>query len=120
MMLVIQTQYRENYGTATEPYWKNKGGSDYKVTDIPSMDNETMTSVVMSVRPLVEKNSDFQQESIVDWFVESDTYLSWFEKSQLEYDGEITYKEPIIPFEDISYLLQVEEWEKIKALQEIE
>jgi hypothetical protein len=119
-MIVIQTQYRENYGTSTEPYWKNKGGEEYKVTNIPSMTAENVTSMVMSVRPLIEKDNEYQQENIIGWSIEPDTYLSSFEQSQLEYDGAINYPEPIIPFEDIPYLLQIAEKEKVQALQEIE
>ena len=29
MKVVINTQYKENYGTVSEPYWKFKGGSTY-------------------------------------------------------------------------------------------
>jgi hypothetical protein len=35
MMVVISTQYMENYGTPTQSYWKYKGGSDYKVLNVP-------------------------------------------------------------------------------------
>ena len=36
MMIVLRTQYRENYGTPETPYWKNKGGSEYKITNVPT------------------------------------------------------------------------------------
>ena len=43
MMLVIRTQDQENYGAhdwdgegACPQYWKFKGGSDYKITNIPA------------------------------------------------------------------------------------
>ena len=35
--------------------------------------------------------------------IENDDYLSTFEKSQLEYDGEITIKEPEIEYSEICY-----------------
>jgi hypothetical protein len=50
----------------------------------------------------VEQNNDFFQESIIDWSIEPDDYLSWFEKSQLEYDGEILYKEPTVEYNELN------------------
>jgi hypothetical protein len=119
MMLVIRTQYRENYGTATEPYWKNKGGEEFKVTNV-SLNQNLGSEIVSSVTPLIVKDSDYQQVDIIGWSWENEDYLSSFEQSQLEYDGKITCLEPIIPFEDVPYLLQIDEMEKVKALQEIE
>jgi len=100
-MIVIQTQYRENYGTSTEPYWKSKGGSEYKVLNTPDLSDEEVTSFVMSIRPKIEYNETFSEEYVIDWFTAPDTYLSWFEKSQLEFDGEILYKEPTINYEEL-------------------
>jgi hypothetical protein len=34
MKLIIQTQYKENYGDEQNPHWKFKGGSTYVVEDI--------------------------------------------------------------------------------------
>jgi len=33
---------------------------------------------------------------VIDWFVESDEWMSWFEQSQLEYEGEVRYPEPTL------------------------
>lgn len=103
-MLVIRTQYRENYGAhdwngegECPQYWKSKGGSEYKVLGVPlNCDFEEIVSLAD-----VEKSNDYCQEYIIDWSVESDDYLSWFEKSQLELDGEITIKEPEIDYSDL-------------------
>jgi len=100
-MIVIQTQYRENYGTADEPYWKFKGGSEYKVTNVPDMTEEEVTEMVMSLRDRIEYSESMSEELVIDWFTAPDTYLSWFEKSQLEADGVITYKEPVINYEEV-------------------
>jgi hypothetical protein len=100
-MIVIQTQYRENYGTATEPYWKFKGGSEYKVTNTPDLSDEEVTELVMSLRDRIEYRESMSEEYVTDWFTAPDTYLSWFEKSQLEFDGEITFKEPTINYEEL-------------------
>jgi hypothetical protein len=37
--------------------------------------------------------------SIIGYSVEADSYLSWFEQSQLDYDGEILFKEPVIEYQ---------------------
>ena len=105
MMLVIRTQDRENYaahqGFDGTYYWKNKGGSEYKVKNLPSVSDEDLTAIVMSLRPQIEQDNPYYQTTILDWSIESDTYLSWFERSQLEYDGEITFKEPTLNYEEI-------------------
>lgn len=118
-MLVIRTQYQENYGSPTDPYWKNKGGQEYKVTNV-SLSKNLGSEIVTSVEPLIVKNTDYQIETIVNWSWENDDYLSWFEQSQLDFDGKILYNEPIIDFNDIPTLLQIAEMEKVQALQEIE
>jgi hypothetical protein len=100
-MIVIQTQYRENYGTSTEPYWKSKGGSEYKVLNTPDLSDAEVTELVMSIRPKIEYNETFSEEYITDWFTAKEDYLSQFEKSQLEFDGEILYKEPTINYEEL-------------------
>jgi hypothetical protein len=100
-MIVIQTQYRENYGTSTEPYWKSKGGSDYKVTNAPDLSDTQLTKFILSIRPKIEYNETFSEEYITDWFTAPNTYLSQFEKSQLEFDGEILYKEPTLNYEEL-------------------
>ena len=103
-MLVIQTQDYENYaahqGFTGEYYWKAKGGSEYKVTNIPS--NVDLEEIVSMVRSNIEKDNDYFQTTIIGYGVESDDYLSWFEKSQLEYDGEIQFKEPEIEYSEIN------------------
>jgi len=101
MILVIRTQYSENYGTATEPYWKNKGGYEYKVFNV-NLNQNLGSKIVAEVESLILKNDDYQQEYILDWSWEKDDYLSWFEQSQLEYDGKINFAEPTINFETLT------------------
>jgi hypothetical protein len=100
MMIVIETQYLENYGSAEKPYWKFKGGSCYKITGVPL--NIDYYEVVQMVKDEVEYKNDFSEQYILNWTVESDDYLSWFEKSQLEYDGEIVHKEPEIEYAELN------------------
>jgi hypothetical protein len=96
VMLVIQTQTYENYGAhdwngegECPQYWKPKGGSEYKVLNVDP--NSDLTALVKSLRPHVEKDDHYWRENMIDWSVESDDYLTWFEQSQLWYDGKISY-----------------------------
>jgi len=105
MMLVIRTHFMENYGahdwdgTGECPqYWKMKGGSEYKITDVPlNIDYQEVVSMAN-----VETDNIGCREYILDWSIESDDYLSWFEKSQLEYDGVIACKEPTIEYSELN------------------
>ncbi len=104
MMLVIQTQDYENYaahqGFNGEFYWKAKGGSEFKVTNIPQ--GVDPDEVVELVRSEIEQDNPYFQTTIIGYGLESDDYLSWFEKSQLEYDGEIQFKEPVIDYAEVN------------------
>ena len=106
MMIVISTQDYENYaahdwdGNGVCPNrWKAKGGSEYKITGVPS--NVDPHEVVEMVRDEIERNDHYFQTTILGYDTKSDDYLSWFEKSQLEYEGEITYREPEIEYSDL-------------------
>ena len=87
--LLIQTQVLENYGTESEPYWKAKGGGDYVVKNFRKFN--AATEVVMALRGQVEQDNEFVREYIIGWEVVADDYLTEFERSQLEYEGRITY-----------------------------
>ncbi len=105
MMLVIDTQDRENYaahqGFTGEYRWKMKGGSEYKVKNVPL--NIDYASVVEMAD--VEQDNEYAKESIVDWSIEPDDYLSWFEKSQLEYEGTIVAPEPTLDYNELNEAL---------------
>jgi hypothetical protein len=89
MKVVIFTQVYENYGTANDPYWKAKGGDEYVVCGI--RDQEEATMAVMSLREEIEKSNDYMTETIVDWKLVDNNYLTEFERSQIEYEGKITF-----------------------------
>ena len=99
MMLVISTQCYENYGTETDPYWKAKGGSEYKILGVPA--NVDLDEVVTLVRGDIEKSNDYVQETIIGYGLEADDWLSGFERSQLEYEGSIQFAEPTIDYSDL-------------------
>lgn len=87
--LLITTQVYENYGSADEPYWKAKGGGDYVVKNFKKFNK--VTEFVMALRGQVEQDNEFYREHIIGWEVVADDYLTEFERSQLEYEGRITY-----------------------------
>lgn len=104
MMLVIRTQYLENYGAhdwngqgQCPQAWKAKGGSEYKITGIPL--NVDYTEIVAAAD--VERSNEYVREYIIDWSIESDDYMSWFEKSQLDYEGSVEFKEPEIEYSEL-------------------
>jgi len=104
-MMVISTQVYENYGAhdwdgkgACPQYWKAKGGHEYKVLDI---DVNRAAEIFEAVRGRCEENNDHYQEQMLTWSVEADDYLSWFEKSQMEYEGRVAYPEPTIEWKEV-------------------
>lgn len=90
--LYIFTQDYENYGTEDDPYWKAKGSSDYFVEDFDG--DEAMT--VMLVRDQIECNNPFYRSQIAGWEVVPNDYMTEFERTQLEYEGSITYPARIV------------------------
>lgn len=95
--LLISTQVFENYawrddgtlGVGADAYWKPKGGSEYVVKNVDECD---MVDVIVDrARKLIEMDNEAFREHIVSYKVVADDYLTWFEKSQLDYDGKITY-----------------------------
>ena len=50
----------------------------------------------------IGEDNEYYRETVLDWSIESDDYMSWFEKSQLEYDGVIAYKEPRIDYNELN------------------
>lgn len=95
--LLIQTQVMENYawnedgslGTGADAYWKAKGGSDYVVKNVDECD--MIDVIVDRVRGQIEQDNEAFREYIVSYKIVADDHLTWFEQSQLEYEGKITH-----------------------------
>jgi hypothetical protein len=94
--LLITTQVYENYGAhdwdgknECPQYWKAKGGSDYVVKKFK--DFNKVTETVMALRSQIESDNDHYRETIINFEVVADNYLTEFEKDQLEYEGSIRY-----------------------------
>jgi hypothetical protein len=98
MKLVITTQVYENYawqedgtiGTGDAAYWKAKGGDEYVIRGFDPM-RYAPGIIVEQVRGRIEKANDYVCETIVDWMVVEDDYLTAYEQSQLDFEGKITY-----------------------------
>ena len=95
--LLITTQVYENYAAHTwdgqgecPQYWKAKGGNDYVVRKFRGGANGA-TQAVMALRSQIEEDNDHYRETIIDFRLVKDDYLTEFEQSQLDYEGKITY-----------------------------
>jgi hypothetical protein len=98
MKILITTQYRENYGTPAEPYWKFKGGEDYFILGVDPV--KTAPGVLVEqVRGQIEYSGEMSEEYILDWELVADDYVTDFERSQLELDGVIQYPAKILELE---------------------
>jgi len=106
MKLVIATQHYENYGAhdwdgegECPQRWKAKGGECFQVTGLS--EDCDMEAIVDCVRDRVDFRNEGFESIILGYRLEEDSWMSDFEKSQLEYDGVITYKEPSISWSEI-------------------
>jgi len=88
MKILITTQYRENYGTESDPYWKMKGGEDYFIPGVDPL-KTAPGLLVERVRGDIEYSGEFTEEYILDWELVEDSALSPSEQDQMELDGEI-------------------------------
>jgi hypothetical protein len=116
MILVIDTQYMENYGAhdwdgqgSCPQYWKMKGGEEYMVTGIPN--NCDVALVLRMLGQEVEWSDHGSRSYVLGTHFESDGYLSEFERSQQEYDGQITFAAPRIAYTDLCVDYQAREAE---------
>ena len=105
MMLVIDTQDRENYaahqGFTGEYYWKMKGGQSYKILNVPQ--GADPAEIVELVRGDIEDlDNNYFRSEIIDYNLQNDDWMSPFERSQLEYEGAIQYAEPTIDYNEVN------------------
>ena len=97
MKLLITTQVYENYGAhdwdgvgQCPQYWKAKGGSDYVIKKFKG-GATAATLAVMAVRSQIEEDNHAFRETVIDFRLVADDYLTEFEQSQLDYEGSIRY-----------------------------
>ena len=90
----IATQVLENYGahaadgryTSGNAYWKMKGGDDYIITGV-----DRVQDAVAFVAALAMENDLGYKEFPCHWAEVSEDFQTDFERSQMEYDGEVAY-----------------------------
>jgi hypothetical protein len=97
MKLHITTQYMENYGAHAwdgegecPQHWKMKGGEDYYY-DLGNYgrSEEALAELVEALRTRIEWDDVGSRNYIIGYSVVAYDFLTEFEKSQLEYDGQI-------------------------------
>lgn len=116
MKITITTQYSENYGAHSwngegecPQYWKNKGGEEYVIDDVPcGFFAQGEEKVLEFVRTCAEifgcvYQSDYACEHILDWQVVEDDYISWSEQSQLEYEGFVQYPTKRMNYSELTF-----------------
>ena len=90
MNIHIHTQYRENYGSAEQPYWKFKGGDTIVVTGfthpLTAGIGQAAATVVAQLRSTIEYANPMSEEYILDWELLPEGTLTQWEKDQLEFD----------------------------------
>ena len=95
MQLLVSTQYYENYGSPSEPYWKAKGGSEYKIPFNYAADYERAEiyaeRVINQYLNEIEISNPMCEEYILGWEIVEDNYLTEYEQSQLQYYGKIEF-----------------------------
>ncbi len=70
MKIVIQTQVRENYGSADKPYWKFKGGSTFVVPDLtPAHVARVQEQGIPTLTALINTRNDMFEEYVIDYSV---------------------------------------------------
>ena len=68
--LVINTQYKENYGDDQNPHWKFKGGTTYFVTDLTDQQVAKIEATgIPTLTNLIEYNNGGSQEYVLDYEV---------------------------------------------------
>lgn len=108
MKLHITCQYMENYGAhdwdgkgECPQYWKFKGGEDFFYPLGQFAPNaEHIEELIEYFRPQVEWDDVGSRQYIVGYGIVEDSFMTEFEKSQLEYDGEIRYPAKVLEMVD--------------------
>jgi hypothetical protein len=94
MKLIIQTQIYENYGTR----WKPKGGTTYQILNVPkNIDLEALVHCAVGI----EVDNDIVREEVIDWYPESDDYITDSEQCQIEFEGKVIFPDPRMEYSEL-------------------
>lgn len=102
MKIILITQVYENYGAhdwdgkgECPQYWKAKGGDEYELdrtlTVNEAADSALVKSLVDAATAKLNKRNNSFEEYVIDWELVMDDYLTPFERSQMEWEGKVTY-----------------------------
>jgi len=101
--LYIYTQDQENYGAhdwdgkgECPQYWKMKGGEDFFVPNFEAKTDAQIDDAVIALRGTIEEDNMFFKRTIIGWSVVADDFMTDFEKSQLDYEGSVTYPAKVL------------------------
>ena len=100
MLLVIETQYHENYGSEENPHWKSKGGSTYLV-DLQA--ENANASTINELKYLIEYRNSMTEEYVINVHLEEDDYCSDYETWQKEDNDGVYYDTRVVRREDGTY-----------------
>lgn len=110
MKVVIYTQYRENYGGAAEPHWKNKGGSTYVVEGLTvAQAQRAVSSGIPTLKSLIEYSNAGSSEHVIGVEVEDDAAQvgeSWESPIVLSYIGGRWFAKEVTKNDEYGYLNQ--------------
>ena len=98
MKILITTQYRKNYNTPDDPYWKFKGSEDFFILGVDPL-KVAPGLLVEQVRGRLEWRDAMSESWICDWQLVADDALSPWERDQLELDGKVQYPATVLELE---------------------
>ena len=91
MKIVIQTQVRENYGSADEAYWKFKGGNTFVVPNLtPAQAMQVKEDGIPTLTALINTFNPMFEEYVVDYaIVDNDAVVCepWETPFELHWKG---------------------------------
>jgi len=99
--LIIICQDQENYawdddgnlGVSEKAYWKMKGGSTWCAKELTLADaqrgHEYLLKIVREAQPAIEQDGEGFRSHMVDWALLNPGELTEYEKSIMEYEGNL-------------------------------
>jgi len=91
MKIVINTQIRENYGSADQPYWKFKGGDVYVVPNLSVAQTlKVKEQGIPTLTALIQHSNSMFEEYVIDWSIQDNDAVvcePWETPFELFYKG---------------------------------
>jgi len=104
--IIAVTQYRENYGDAENPHWKNKFGSDFVVREYDDVsraqeliESGQIEADIAECRLIaseaIDHSDDYTEEWVIGCYLVEG--LTEYEQFQLDQDGSIRFPASPLP-----------------------